>query len=285
MRPTLSLKKRTPAPADPATPEVVSTPTPESVAVQPAPVAVAAEPEVPVVRRAKLIKVVNVVKAPKPDQTSPGADQADKAAQQPAPKPTKVKLAKASKPATEPATPAQTTDQPAPTAKAAKAKKPTSEELKAAKDAKTEANRRLNEEQQARRAAQGRKLRPFVKSYIYSHAVMSDTVQVDDVECLRPLALGVHKIFFAQVRAMPESEGCSNLLIADAIKSVMYAHVAKPQYLSGMLKFEHRFTLEGNPAEPIDENQRARAQEMQQQRHRKPDIQPDIKSEETPPSD
>ena len=114
---------------------------------------------------------------------------------------------------------------------------------------------------------------------------MSDTVQVDDVECLRPLALGVHKIFLAQLRTMPEAEGCSNLLITDAIKSVMYAHVAKPQYLSGMLKFEHRFTLEGNPAEPIDENQRARAQEMQLQRHRKPDIQPDIKSEETPPSD
>ncbi|MBP8151379.1 MAG: hypothetical protein KAX91_04555, partial [Xylophilus sp.] len=137
-----------------------------------------------------------------------------------------------------------------------------------------------NEEQRARRAAQGRKLRPFVKSHIYSYAVMSDTVQVDDVECLRPLALGVHKIFFAQVRAMPESEGCSNLLIADAIKSVMHAHVAKPQYLNGMLKFEHRFTLEGNPAEPIDEGQRTRAHEMQQQRHRKPDIQP----EETLPS-
>ncbi len=280
MRPTLSLKKRTPAPADPATPKVASTPTPESVAAQPAPVAVAAEPEVPVVRRAKLIKVVNVVKAPKPDQTSPKADPADKA-EQAAPKPTKVKLAKAKKPATEAAPPPETTDQPVP--KAAKAKKPTPEELKAAKDAKTEANRRLNEEQQARRAAQGRKLRPFVKSYIYSHAVMSDTVQLDDVECLRPLALGVHKIFFAQVRAMPESEGCSNLLITDAIKSVMHAHVAKPQYLSGMLKFEHRFTLEGNPAEPIDEGQRARAQEMQQRR-RKPDIQPDIKSEETPPS-
>lgn len=276
MRPTLSLKKRTPAPADPATPEVASTPTPESVAAQPAPVAVAAEPEVPVVRRAKLIKVVKVVNVAQ----SPKAYQADKAAQQAAPKPTKVKLAKASKPATEPATPAQTTDQPAPTAKAAKAKKPTPEERKAAKDAQTEANRRLNEEQRARRAAQGRKLRPFVKSHIYSHAVMRDTVQVDDVECLRPLALGVHKIFFAQVRAMPESEGCSNLLITDAIKSVMYAHVAKPQYLNGMLKFEHRFTLEGNPAEPIDEGQRTRAQEMQQQRHHKPDIQP----EETPPS-
>ena len=276
MRPTLSLKKRTPAPADPATPEVVSTPAPEPVAAQPAPVAVAAEPEVPVVRRAKLIKVVKVVNVAQ----SPKAYQADKAAQQAAPKPTKVKLAKASKPATEPATPAQTTDQPAPTAKAAKAKKPTPEERKAAKDAQTEANRRLNEEQRARRAAQGRKLRPFVKSHIYSHAVMRDTVQVDDVECLRPLALGVHKIFFAQVRAMPESEGCSNLLITDAIKSVMYAHVAKPQYLNGMLKFEHRFTLEGNPAEPIDEGQRTRAQEMQQQRHHKPDIQP----EETPPS-
>jgi hypothetical protein len=277
MRPTLSLKKRTP---EPATPEVASTPTPEPVAAQPALAVAATEPEVPVVRRAKLIKVVNVVKPPKPDQTLPGADPADKA-EQAAPKPSKVKPAKAKKPAAEAATQPETTGQPVPTApKAAKAKKATAEELKAAKDAKTEANRRLNEEQQARRAAQGRKLRPFVKHYIYSHAVMSDTVQVDDVECLRPLALGVHKIFLAQLRTMPEAEGCSNLLITDAIKSVMHAHVAKPQYLNGMLKFEHRFTLEGNPAEPIDEGQRARAQEMQQQRRRKPDIQP----EETPPS-
>lgn len=274
MRPTLSLKKRTSAPADSATPEVESTQTPEPVAVQPAPVVTATEPEVPVVRRAKLVKVVNVVKAPKPD----GADPVDKA-EQAAPKPPKVKLAKAKKPAAEAATPPETTDQPVP--KAAKAKKPTPEELKAAKDAKTEANRRLNEEQQARRTAKVRKLRSFVKRYIYSHAVMSDTVQVDDVECLRPLALGVHKIFLAQLRAMPEAEGCPSQLITGAIKSVMHIHVAKPKYLKGILKFEHRFTLEGNPADPIDESHKARAREMQQQRRRKPAA---VKPEETPPS-
>ncbi len=267
MRPTLSLKKRT---AEPTTSEVESsTPAPEPVAAQPVPAIEATEPEVPVVRRAKLVKVVNVVKTPKPEPTSPKADQAD----QPAPKLTKVK-----KPATEAATPPETTDQPVP-----KAKKPTPEELKAAKDAKTEANRRINEEQQARRIAKVRKLRSFVKRYIYSHAVMSDTVQVDDVECLRPLALGVHKIFLAQLCAMPEAEadGYSSQLINGAIKSVMHIHVAKPKYLKGLLKFEHRFTLEGNPAEPIDESHRARAREMQQQRRRKPAA---VKPEETPPS-
>lgn len=76
--------------------------------------------------------------------------------------------------------------------KAAKAKKPSPQELKAAKEAKAAANRRLGEEQHAHRMAQSRKLRPFVKAYLYSHAVLRDTVQVDDVPCLRPLAVGVH---------------------------------------------------------------------------------------------
>ncbi|MFW9595063.1 MAG: hypothetical protein ACMV1D_06155, partial [Macromonas sp.] len=130
--------------------------------------------------------------------------------------------------------------------KAAKAKKPSPQELKAAKEAKAAANRRLGEEQHAHRMAQSRKLRPFVKAYLYGHAVLRDTVQVDDVPCLRPLAVGVHKTLFARLRALPETEGCSNILLYDTISSLMHAHISRRAYLNGMLKLDHRVDLEGN---------------------------------------
>lgn len=153
--------------------------------------------------------------------------------------------------------------------KAAKAKKPSPQELKAAKEAKAAANRRLGEEQHAHRMAQSRKLRPFVKAYLYSHAVLRDTVRVDDVPCLRPLAVGVHKTLFARLRALPETEGCSNILLYDTISSLMHAHISRRAYLNGMLKLDHRVDLEGNVAGSIDEFQRARAlkRHHKQQQH------------------
>lgn len=153
--------------------------------------------------------------------------------------------------------------------KAAKAKKPSPQELKAAKEAKAAANRRLGEEQHAHRMAQSRKLRPFVKAYLYGHAVLRDTVQVDDVPCLRPLAVGVHKTLFARLRALPETEGCSNILLYDTISSLMHAHISRRAYLNGMLKLDHRVDLEGNVAGSIDEFQRARAlkRHHKQQQH------------------
>lgn len=153
--------------------------------------------------------------------------------------------------------------------KAAKAKKPSPQELKAAKEAKAAANRRLGEEQHAHRMAQSRKLRPFVKAYLYGYAVLRDTVQVDDVPCLRPLAVGVHKTLFARLRALPETEGCSNILLYDTISSLMHAHISRRAYLNGMLKLDHRVDLEGNVAGSIDEFQRARAlkRHHKQQQH------------------
>ena len=141
--------------------------------------------------------------------------------------------------------------------------------VKAAKEAKAAANRRLGEEQHAHRMAQSRKLRPFVKAYLYSHAVLRDTVQVDDVPCLRPLAVGVHKTLFARLRALPETEGCSNILLYDTISSLMHAHISRRVYLNGMLKLDHRVDLEGNVAGSIDEFQRARAlkRHHKQQQH------------------
>jgi hypothetical protein len=161
--------------------------------------------------------------------------------------------------------------------KAAKAKKPSPQELKAAKEAKAAANRRLGEEQHAHRLAQGRKLRPFVKAYLYSHAVLRDTVQVDDVPCLRPLAVGVHRTLLAHLRAMPETQDCSNHLLYDLVSSLMHKHISRQEYLDGMLRLDHRVDLEGNAAGPIDEFQRTRAlqRQQEQQQHAQPQNPPD----------
>ena len=141
--------------------------------------------------------------------------------------------------------------------KASKAAKPSAKELK---EAKTEANRLLNEEQQARRAAQLLTMAPIVQAYLNDQPLMRDTVVVDGVECLRPLAIGVHKTFLAQLLSLPEAQGCSNTVINDLIKAVMEAHVRKLQYMHGLLKFPHRFDLEGNPAEVIGDELRRRIQ-------------------------
>lgn len=164
--------------------------------------------------------------------------------------------------------------------KAAKAKKPSPQELKAAKEAKAAANRRLGEEQHAHRMAQSRKLRPFVKDYLYSHAVLRDTVQVDDVPCLQPLAVGVHKTLFARLRALPETEGCSNILLYDTISSLMHAHISRRAYLNGMLKLDHRVDLEGNAAGSIDEFQRARA--LKRHHKQQQQVQPPTPPDTTP---
>ena len=140
--------------------------------------------------------------------------------------------------------------------KVSKAAKPSAQAVKAAR---AEANRLLNEEQQARRAAQLLTMAPIVQAYLNDQPVMRDTV-VDGVECLRPLVIGVHKTFLAQLLSLPEAQGCSNTVITDLIKAVMEAHVRKSQYMHGLLKFPHRFDLEGNPADVIGDELRRRIQ-------------------------
>lgn len=141
--------------------------------------------------------------------------------------------------------------------KVSKAAKPSA---KALKEARTEANRLLGQEQYARRAAYLSKMEPIVQAHLNDQPLMRDTVVVDGVECLRPLAIGVHKTFLAQLRSLPEAQGCSNTVINDLIKAVMEAHVRKLQYMHGLLKFPHRFDLEGNPADAIGDELRRRIQ-------------------------
>lgn len=141
--------------------------------------------------------------------------------------------------------------------KASKAAKPSAKELK---EARAAANRLLGQEQYARRAAYLLKMGPIVQAYLNDQPLMRDTMVVDGVECLRPLVIGVHKTFLAQLLSLPEAQGCSNTVINDLIKAVMEAHVRKLQYMHGLLKFPHRFDLEGNPAGVIGDELRKRIQ-------------------------
>ena len=132
--------------------------------------------------------------------------------------------------------------------KAGKAAKPSAKELK---EAQAAANRLIGQEDAARRAAYLLKMKPIVQAYLNNQPVMRDIVEVDGVECLRPLTIGVHKTFLAQLHSQPGAQGCSKTVLNDLIKVVMHVHVKKLQYMQGLVKFPHRFDLDGNPAEAI----------------------------------
>ena len=133
-------------------------------------------------------------------------------------------------------------------------------EAQEAKEARTAANRLLNQEQHARRLAQWDQFKPLVEAYVADHPMFNQTVWVEGVECFRPLAIGVHKTILAWLREQPEALGCSNTLLIDLIKTTLEPHVAKPHYLAGLLKFQHRFDLDGNAAGVVEDKHKARAE-------------------------
>ena len=164
--------------------------------------------------------------------------------------------------------------QPADSTQPAKAAKPSPQEAKEAKEARTAANRLLNEAQHARRLAQWDRLKPLVEAYCADQALFRETVLVDGVECLRPLAIGVHKTLFAWLREQPDAQGASNILLMDLIKAVLRPHVAQPRYLAGLLKFQDRFDLDGNAAGVVEDQHKARAQKAWQKLRAMPEGEP-----------
>ncbi len=141
-------------------------------------------------------------------------------------------------------TPAAQTAKPAQPAKAAK---PTAKQIQAA------ANEQANRQQRARRQRLSQTLPPFIQGFLAEQPVLRDTVVVDGVTCLRPLALRIHKQLLPLLRACPETEGCSNLLLAQLFKAAMDTHTHSASYLNGLLKFDTRFDLDGNPAGPLSD--------------------------------
>jgi hypothetical protein len=139
--------------------------------------------------------------------------------------------------------------------------KPSSQE---AKQARVAANRLVNEELRARRRAGAERLQPLVDAYVADHPLFNQTVWVEGVECSKPLAIGIHKAILTWMRQQPEALGCSSSLLIDLIRSALESHVIKPSYLAGLLKFQDRFDLDGNPNGVVKDKHRARAEKALQ---------------------
>ena len=131
-----------------------------------------------------------------------------------------------------------------------------------AKAARAEANRLLGQELSARRRAGTERVKPLLDAYWADQAILHDTVLIDGVECLRPLAVGTHKTLLAWLRAQPQAEGCSNTLLYDLVKDLLEPHVAQPPYLAGLLHCPDRFHLDGSVARPVAEPHKARARKV-----------------------
>lgn len=159
-------------------------------------------------------------------------------------------------PAAQPAEPIKTPEpaEPPPPAKAAAKQSP--------KEARAAANRLLAQERAASRRAGTERLKPLLDAYWADQAILHDTVLIDGVECLRPLAVGTHKTLLAWLRAQPQAEGCSNTLLYDLVKDLLEPHVAQPPYLAGLLHCPDRFHLDGSVARPVAEPHKARARKV-----------------------
>lgn len=136
-----------------------------------------------------------------------------------------------------------------PAAPAAQTAKP----AKAAKQIRAAANRQLDEEWRAQRQRLSQTLPPVIQAFLAQQPVLRDTVVVDGVTCFKPLALRIHKQLLPLLRACPETEGCSVQLLTELFKAAMNEHTHSASYLNGMLKFDTRFDLDGNPAGPLSE--------------------------------
>ena len=150
--------------------------------------------------------------------------------------------------------------EPAKPVEPAKAAKQSPKEAQAAKEARAAANRLLGQELAARRRAYSDKLKPLLEAYLSEKAILRETVLIDGVECLRPLAVGIHNTVFAWLREQPDAQGASNTLLMDLIKAVLGLHVAQPQYLAGLLNCQDRFDLDGNATGVVKDKQRERAE-------------------------
>ncbi len=163
-------------------------------------------------------------------------------------------------PVAEPVPPAVVPAAPPEPTQAAKPAKLSPQQANDAKQARAEANRLLAQELAARRRAGTERVKPLLDAYWAEQAILHDTVLIDGVECLKPLAVGVHKTLLAWLRAQPQAEGCSNTLLYDLVKALLGSHVAQPRYLAGLLHFSERFHLDGSVSGPVADQQKARAQ-------------------------
>jgi hypothetical protein len=120
-------------------------------------------------------------------------------------------------------------------------------------------NIRLGAEGYARRKAQIEKIKPLIDAYFAERTVFREIVVFDGVECLRPLMIGARKVVFQFFKMQPEFRDYTNTVLNDLIAEAFELHVAKSQYIAGLVKFNERFDLDGNPAGVISEKHKDKA--------------------------
>jgi hypothetical protein len=120
-------------------------------------------------------------------------------------------------------------------------------------------NIRINAEGYARRQAQIEKIKPLIDAYFAEKPVFREIVMVDGVECFRPLMIGARKVVFQFFKTQPEFQDYTNTVLNDLISERFEIHAAKPQYVAGLVKFNERFDLDGNPVDAISEKHKAKA--------------------------
>ena len=129
----------------------------------------------------------------------------------------------------------------------------------AEKALKKQENIQLSAEFVARKREQVEALKPIVKAYFAAKPIMSETVEIDGVTCLKPLAVGTGKTVFATLKACPEFVDCTNTTLNQLIIGVLQPHTLRPEYLAGVLAFAHRHTVDGEPTGEVTPKQKANA--------------------------
>lgn len=151
---------------------------------------------------------------------------------------------------------------PAKPVKAAKAVKTAKPQPNAKKEQLRLENIRLGLEAHAQKVAQFAKAKPPIQAYLTAKLALQETVLVDGVECLRPLMIGIHKQVFDLFKSRPDLQDCSNTVLNHIIGGVMENHTSKPQYLAGLLKFDHRFDFDGNPVGTVSDKHKSSAEKI-----------------------
>lgn len=115
----------------------------------------------------------------------------------------------------------------------------------------------------SKRRADMAKVAPLLTAYLTRKPILSVTVVVDDVECFRPLAVGVRHAVLAWLRTQPETVDCSATVLNDLISLALKPHVNEPKYLAGVLKFDERFDLDGQVCGAVTAKHKANATKKQ----------------------
>jgi len=129
----------------------------------------------------------------------------------------------------------------------------------AEKERKKQENIQRAAEFSARKREQIEKLKPIVLAYFGTKRIMAETVEIDSIACLKPLAVGVGKAIFATLHVRPEFADCTNTTLNQLIASVLHPHTSRPEYLAGVLAFAHRHSIDGEPTGEVTPKHKANA--------------------------